>query len=809
MQTQGGADAEKVITASERRFRIRVQVDWDKDGNYTHELSDLGKYCSKISVNRALEGSAPSEIMLIEGSSAAELEFTFGGEYQGLPFTAVFSPYNGNSPLYLKEMVGCEVKYWIGVEAGALGTIWYQQFVGNIRTVSPNRGDGKVHITALDRAEKLRQLIQFAPWAVTEWSTLGQSLRNQWLSGTWVIDNCLRHCDTSPTPYRPEYRSEMSVPEDSLDGTFFYLTGNGGWTPAIGFVDNVSALQFQPDVSPTPMYKVGGPEHPLTTPTDTPPRAFQANLTDGETRARYWLSDRIKTQMPGTHYLGMTLLTDDSTDTSRWMTAARTEIFVVWVGEWIKIVVVVGDTGKIWTEIIDYDTATTRASAKLTIPTTGDYQRVSVMWDLSEPTGTRAYLRCGNVDFGGWQSLSSLPDTNSDVDPLRGLVEVQRYVSGQDYIYKYRNIYGATVTNEVAGTASYAAVLDQSKNHASYIPNRSADAWDIVKAVAGSEMGSVFWDENGVFRFWTFERLLGLQSNPVRTLTLNHVSGLSIEWSLDSVRNIWTTTTRKKRAIISDRLYESRDANEFIVPPFEIKQFRIWVENGYSVNPFALDRYKSSSGAPGSGVPVWDDATTTSGFVPQWWTGSAWAEMDRGLGTDPYAWFAENGDFYLQVYNGWPEPMRFAQDDNNPRLRLLGTAIIDHGAELSTSIKDMDSVALFGPRNLPLSGDFYQEEIFIHHAAPDLLARTSRPIPTTEAIEIPGDPRLQLGDALDIVDPLGLGENIKVQIYGITRTWDIDQGLTDNLTVEVLRTPGIGLWDSPQYGRWNETFIWS
>lgn len=808
MQTHGGVEAEKAITASERKFLIRLDVDWDRNGTYNHALTSMGRYCSTISVDRALEGSAPQEIMLIEGSSSAELTFSFGGDYLGQPFSAVFSPYNGNSPMYLKELIGCELKYSIGVMLGPLGTVWYQQFVGNIRTIAPDRATGEVKVTALDRAEKLRQVIQFAPWAVSDRPSLGNSVNNQMLFSSWVIDNCLRLCDVSPTPYRPVYRAEMGVPDDSYDGTFFYLTGNGGWIPTIGFVDNVPVQEFQEDTSGIAIYKVGGPTHPLAAAPNRDPLGFQSIRGSTESTNRFWVSNRDRTKVDGTHFLALTLITTTAEDRWQWNNVARTEIYTVWIGSWTKLVVVVGDTGKIWTEVTDYLSVTTRTSNKVTIPVTGASQRVSVQWDLSSPTGTRAYVSCGTANLGGWHTLTDLPAPSTAFDPLKGLVEIERQVSASDYSYQFRNIYGASTTNESAGLAKYGAVVDYGLNKASYIPNRSAEAWEVLKAVAAAEMGSVFWDENGVFRFWTYDRLLSFQNSPVRTLSLDEISALSIEWSLDSVRNIWTTTTKKKRAVYKPPLYESTDANEFIVNGFSEKIFRIWVENGYSVHPFQLTRYRSSAAAPGTGVPVWDD-TVNHGFIPQWWNGSAWAEENRNFGADVLAWFTETGEFLLRVSNGWPTACRFAFDDSNPRMRLAGTAIVDYGAEISTSIKDPDSVALYGARNLPLSGDFYQEEVFIQNVAPALLKRTSKPIPTTENISMAGDPRLQLGDVLNIVDPDGFGEQVKVQIYGINRTWELDRGLTDTLTVEALRTAGVGLWDSPQYGRWNQTFTWS
>jgi hypothetical protein len=88
-----------------------------------------------------------------------------------------------------------------------------------------------------------------------------------------------------------------------------------------------------------------------------------------------------------------------------------------------------------------------------------------------------------------------------------------------------------------------------------------------------------------------------------------------------------------------------------------------------------------------------------------------------------------------------------------------------------------------------------------------LMPGTERPVPTTQAITIAGDPRLQFGDTLRIHDRDGFGERVDVQIQGIRRSYSVDNGLTDTLSVEMIAPPG-GIWDSAQYGIWESTFVW-
>ncbi|MFD1050773.1 hypothetical protein ACFQ1S_37210, partial [Kibdelosporangium lantanae] len=91
MFIHGGDAAEAAITSRERHIRIKVEVDWNKNGTFDHALSDLSPYVSAATTDRSLRGSAPEELLLIEGASAAELSLTLYGTFQGLSFSAVFS----------------------------------------------------------------------------------------------------------------------------------------------------------------------------------------------------------------------------------------------------------------------------------------------------------------------------------------------------------------------------------------------------------------------------------------------------------------------------------------------------------------------------------------------------------------------------------------------------------------------------------------------------------------------------------------------------------------------------------------------
>lgn len=252
MQTHGGEAAARVIESNQREFQAVVAVDWGRNGKFDHNLSNLDVFnLEEVTVDRALAGTAPAELLLIEGAAAAQLTVTLGGEYEGMPATAVFSPYNVNSPLYAVGRVGAEIVFEIAVIT-EMGAIAYPQFVGNVRTIEPDRATGKVKITALDRVEVLRKPVLLPPWAMSDEHVNYGEIDSQLCHSHWVIDNCLRLCDVAPEGVkRPTFRSEMGVPDDGLDGVQVFVTGNGSYIPTVGYLDNPNADSFP---ATKPMY---------------------------------------------------------------------------------------------------------------------------------------------------------------------------------------------------------------------------------------------------------------------------------------------------------------------------------------------------------------------------------------------------------------------------------------------------------------------------------------------------------------------------------------------------------------------------
>lgn len=806
MQTHGGAPAEAAVTSGERRFHVRLLIDWDMDGSYDHVLSDMSGYVRSAVLDKSLKGGLPEEISMVEGSGAAQLDLTLSGEYAGLPFSGVFSPYQADGPFWSMAMIGSEITYEIGIET-SLGMVWYPQFVGNVRSITPDRATGHVYLTALDRVEQLRRPVLFPAWALYEYHESRGIVEAQLANTQWVIDHCLRKCDVSPTPLRPTSREENGLEDDDPTGPQIWINGTGGWLPTVGWCDNWNVVEF-PDTEATgiPMYMVDGAVHPDSPEPTTKPLAFHALETTGSDFLKYWCTNRDQMTPQGIQVIGFTLITSGEGGTY-YQTADEFEVVSVRVGSNYRIAVMIGDSGKIWTEHIDETLSIVKTSSKVTIPTGGDFVQCNVIWDAFHANGPMVYVAAGanTNNSGNYEDLGAAYSYVSRNDEIKGLFAIRRQVALNDIRYSSTNFGSLSVASALAWgfrESSYVAVLDSGMNGISYIPQRKADdAWEVISSVASAEFGAVFWDEAGVFRFWNNERINQLKTDVVRELSLDDVTGFQLTNSLDSVRNIWSVDAGKRIAP-QGVTFEASSVDEFFNYGGTETRFRIWHDTVLSPNPGKLARYST---VPASAFPEWND-DVQQGYVVQWWNGSEWAEDDgKTSGVDIYCYFDNEGRLVVKIWNGYSEDMRLATDSGQPAMRVEGTAIHTRDSQVSVT-KDAVSIAKWKGRNLRLQGPWYQEYHNYRGMTSTLMQTTREPTPTTDRITIAGDPRLQFGDTLSIRDRFGLGDRVNIQINGIRRTFDVDTGLTDNLAVELI-APG-GIWDDSQYGVWEETFVW-
>jgi len=136
------------IKSSSREMYDVVYFDWDADGTYDHEYTDLSSIVVDARLERAtLTSDLPEAINTIQGYSSAELTLVLAGARNTGDLTAMqlFSPFYTRSPFRGTRLTGVEVTYWKEVVT-ALGNVRIPQFRGVIRSIQFDAVTEQVHI---------------------------------------------------------------------------------------------------------------------------------------------------------------------------------------------------------------------------------------------------------------------------------------------------------------------------------------------------------------------------------------------------------------------------------------------------------------------------------------------------------------------------------------------------------------------------------------------------------------------------------------------------------------------------------------
>ena len=850
MQTQHGVTADEAILNAEREFRVRLNIDWGQNGSFNHELSEMGRFVSSASLDRALSGSVPAEVLLVDGSAAAELTVDLSGEYAGQSLANMFSPYNKRSPLYGTPMVGAELVYEIGVESTS-GTYWYPQFVGKIRTITTDRGGNKISISALDRAEEMRRPIVFPSWALSDKQRVRRKvLVGQLTKSSWVIDHCLRMCDASPTPFRPAYTKEWTNSSTPHDGTMLWINATGSHLPTIGWIAGpYESLYPKVEGTSRKCYERRGWRHWRCHDWDPRPYNMCSQGTNSPADMyNYWVSDRDYIVPQAYHHIAFTAHLAGQEGTY-WQTATTRKVFEVNIGARTAIRVLV-HLGGIYTQTLSISRSgkisesSAKSSVAVPLPTDGsEYARVQVVWRFVG--GTIQYrIQIGAATSGNQTIAGTGWASSSATDWRKGYATLYTGLGVSDLSYAIRNATDGSLTvSDVSGTpAKYAAVLDEGIQDFTYLPVRKGDdAWKIVTDCAAAEFGSVFWDETGIFRSWDYSRMTDLQDTVVRSFSLDDVSGLGLTNTLDSVRNSWTIEAGKATSI-QGRVYDAKSPDEFYVEAGATVEFQVWSDAMISPDMSALRQYSAiDRELDNGGLSAWGEEVN-HGFVATFLNGTITWTDDDGEAQQVERWEERpadvgkvkvqtgldvSGNLTLTISNAatrdcrlatttvkyeevsetyevvtdadetgatatesitetWMEEADDGAADPQGALRV-GGAVIKKFDPAITKLEHDASIALYGERNLKFSGDWIQDGTDLTKIQTILMPRMLKPAPTTDAIRVAGDPRIQLGDTVEIRDLAGFGDNMKVQIYAIRRSFDTGSGLTDELTIEMIQ----------------------
>lgn len=798
-----------------RHFRHLLEVDWDRDGQFAHPLSDLSRAVSArggVVLRRELADNTPGSQVVASGASAAQLTATLDGHLlvggEPVPVVDLLAPYNQDSPLFKTRLEGTPVR-WSVLTRTRRGWVATRRFTGYLDERRVSRADGTVRLTALDAVAKLSAPARWPLWAVD--GPAAARLRDyapQRGLASAMVDYL---CNQAGLYTRP--RPPWDTHEDVLALAWLPLTGS--FQPAAGRMYSIAPWgNFQmfpevypvsPEIFPDGNYWTEGPfglardvdplRYPgsfIYTPRDTMP------VWEGRsTSITAWVY--CGPDAPGTPAVSSTLLTPAVQVHMGWTLTSSyyaNRLSLATDGKSVQIQVEPG-TDRIYRVTHTPDTTAWR-HVHVQLDHSSGPVRAKMFVDGEEvadfePTGT------GNSETATPLLVLWFPAVGVRLSPTARMCDVMAW----------QETGAPTVVPE--RTVQVGAVIDRSLNEITNLPPPSPNdtAWDVIKAISAAEFAAVFVDEDGILH-WRNRHTVRSAADPT-DITLSAAADVGTVDTAVGMANTVRVSSRAGEATWQmawaldtvDRIVVTPGTTTIIVPTDD----DVIVPETGTVPAL----YQSSESE--DGAPVWS-SKVASGWVMVY-DGTEVEELDNqtlvntsdqtGLGDAPLL------RIVITHTGTGTGRFRLKQDptsgtDPVPALRIAGL-VLRRAAPTDTEVRWGAAVTADGAvRAIDLgSGDWRQHPDSQRATANWLLRRTTQPIPTFDTITTPGDPRRQLTDRYTLL--LGdTGQRVKAYLVGLVQSLD-GEGLRDDITVRATHAPGRWALGDEVLGRLGSTAV--
>lgn len=798
MQYPDDAELAAAILANEREFEHFLEFDWARDGMFAHAYSDLSALVKPASIERSLTGALPTSTTIVEGTSASELKVTLVGRREpGEPAAnVIFSRYSPESPLYGQTIRNTPVRYSIVTHTPS-GPRILRQFTGRVRIAPTSTEHGEVPIICDEVNDLLRPI-----WLPAFGSLQGTDTAYMF-SAHWVMDRVLRANGYHQTP--PAHPNAC-----------YSATLHGGTCPELGLASGSTLY------NPSNEWRwTGGGDEPMY---------FDGQGAEFST-AGNTAGNRIpRPDVGNTIGLGMRFkrVGTGTVLLAQYLNGAPVGIAIS--GGYddasnCAISLQLDANGNVLLRLQNYfNGATFDKLATHPTPIT------DASWHTAQ--GECTFNSSGvtfriQIDGGEWSTVTvpgAYPAITAPAPfPPYPYIEWPLFVQCQAF-NPVTNIqtYSTTTPMLTAYPADFVpnARLDQSHNRLTAVPEFvETPSWDILKELANTEFGSLFIDEHGVVQFYNMATAREAKSNADLTLDVSRFGGLTITDSTDNVVNVLRGKI-KPYTVGQKTVYNA--ATDTLV-------FNDWAANDPEQTTYAaLDDLTAQPIQGFPSITMWPEirsmvwpSTIGRNIIPAF-TPDAWGDGQDNIvhgicsvhasngtvpGTAPsvdvwidgqnrlyLAIFNQNNAYAVQISNGVIDGQHPPGSQRDSRtlqytLRIAGVVLLEQ-PEIEYKVRDTESIELNGyqPYDMPVN-NWTQSYAAMTYICDQLLADLSRnPIPIVESITVPGDPRVQLGDTVELTDIGPLGGSLTSIITGIRRALDSD-GLTDTYTLKLIDRP--------------------
>lgn len=806
-----------------------VEVDLEGDG--LDILDDISPLVESWSIDRTITSDVPDGTRLVAGYATAEANVTLSGaDSSGHDAAWVFSPANTLSQYYGKHRVGAPAKIKMGFKAPTTPE-YLDRFTGQVRELTTDGAARTASMSFLDVADKLKTPVNlpmitrsYLPSVNRNTDLFPSSIMGARpnLSASWFIDYALRKNGVfSGTPTRTEavyyasMRGSAAPSRGTMQGAYAAPAWGLGTRAADGDVCNFGPgrngqIALMPPSS--------GNGHHLV----TAPSSIMALASGDYYRVEGWFKCGA-TLADLTGYASVHLEAVDSLGSKLAFTVGISndrKLFADISGQGATSTLTVSSTDWAYVQFDIHVVSNNQVTVTPRLNGTAGSVLTLNGTDIAftDPTAAvRSYIRLSGADI-------SLSSSSSEFNfCLAGVEGLQvSYTTSSSVASAWTNYHDYSPT----------ATLEPSLNMLTATPfsEDAADPWALIQAITAAEYGVSLFDEQGIFRFWNRNHFGSGQSvdYTAKTVTINGVTvdiptitsdrellSLSTVESIDSVRNRIQVTATPVVVNPADWVWQNGDATRIGIrgsvtlvaqldnPAIDISTDFSWLGRGLSTGATKKSGYRACRRLDGLSDPVTNlqFKVTVSGQTativvtnpndyycylvspqqapsadPTGFTGN----YDASVIGQPYLWL-------------WGQTVSTTQSITDNSVSQSSDATGSY-----VEVSDSDSDAAYGTQSLPLGNEWVQGTDIARTLATDLLAMLARPAPYLGDTAVLGDPRLQIGDRVELTDSTGSGVSLQAWIVGIpSEEYNSTDGYTQTLTLRLVAGFGGTCFNAP------------
>lgn len=809
----GNAALRDALFESAREIIEHVTFDFANDGEFDHEYSDLSSVLVDVDLERAtLKSDLPDAVNTIQGFSSAELTLTLQGSRNSdeRKVYEVLSPFVLGGPFFNTNLTGTDIRYWKTVET-LYGPVEIRQFTGVIRDIQFDRDTETVTIICSDVMRWINTAATLPHWAVdnyriTDWATGAARPIN----AAWVVGELLRQ---SGTPIGPMERSDVVM---SASGMGSLLLSHGHRYQYSGIFTDFHRL---PPSGQAP-WEQGMYGPCLKSVIGTGYDRIQATNTWSGNRTIYV---PVNGTSNGPVNIGMSMWSKSNGNTTN-----RPHPASVGSGAFYP-------DGAVMNLGLEHDASIQNVNMNV-----GNNGQVFVT--LYIPALEEIHFWVWNYQPTGWHYYDlNWRFRNNSITPVLTIDGVTvAPASGTAVGHGF--VYDSTPLQDYDTPTLYLIVMDPAQHFQVYAGNDSAvfipgqqhplttkddlpwidfggclaelsfmpevwneSAWEILQRVAAAEFAGIYTNEWGQL-VWKPHIALRLTAEAPASedYTLDNIMGMITNPSLDQYKNEVNIAYTDKRQLV-DNLWQPEGWQSFNVPDDGDEHF---------YGPFLVSDIIDMQDMPeyDSGFPLEDvthsfpyDLDRYSKFAATYVTNLTkdGQEEDPGIPSQPeveanvWVHFADDQRSFILRIEVMPDSrttglwigakcVQDNMDEPETAMELWGKKYSEETVGWYTDQND-DEVAEFGRYALILEKDDWRQTFATAAAiAPELLADTINPVPVVTGLSIPSDPRLQIGDTINLHPGSGVTGQVKAQIVGIRRG---ARSSSDSIDVRIVVSP--------------------